>query len=141
VRVCRPGPKFESAAPELAAEVRRLLDAHKHKMSATIRLDGFLRISGIETEIRDGELWTGSIWQARKAHDLQRNPRFALHSVSEEPDAWSDAKFAGLAEEITDPERVQEINDSKSPPGPSHLFRLGLREVYTVKLNNARNSS
>jgi hypothetical protein len=61
--------------------------------------------------------------------------------VSEEPDTWSDAKFAGLAEEITDPERVQEINDSKSPPGPSHLFRLGLREVYTVKLNNARNSS
>jgi Pyridoxamine 5'-phosphate oxidase len=131
--------EFESAAPELAAEVRRLLDAHRHKTIATIRRDGSPRISGIETEIRDGELWTGSMWQARKALDLRRDRRFALHSGSEEPETWSgDAKLAGLAEEITDPERVREINGGKAPPGPSHLFRLDLREVSTVKLDDAR---
>ena len=43
------------------------------------------------------------MWQALKAHDLQRDPRFALHSGSYEPDDWhGDAKLAGLAEELRD---------------------------------------
>jgi Pyridoxamine 5'-phosphate oxidase len=130
---------FEAAAPELAASVRARLDAHTHKTLATVRRDGSPRISGTETALIDGELWIGSMWQARKAHDLQRDPRFALHSGSEEPADWGgDAKLAGVAEEITDPERVRAINGDKSPPGPSHLFRLDLREVSTVAVNAER---
>ena len=131
--------QFEAAAPELAAEVRERLDAHAHKTLATIRRDGSPRISGTEAAIRDGELWIGSMWQARKAHDLQRDPRFALHSGSDEPSEWKgDAKLAGVAEEISDPERVKEINGDSAPSGPSHLFRLDLREVSTVGLNESR---
>jgi pyridoxamine 5'-phosphate oxidase-like protein len=130
---------FEAAAPELAARVRERLDAHKHKTLATLRRDGSPRISGTETEIKDGELWIGSMWQARKARDLQRDPRFALHSGSDEPDDWAgDAKLAGVVEEITDPERFREINSQGSPPGSSHLFRLDLHEVSTVGLDDAR---
>jgi Pyridoxamine 5'-phosphate oxidase len=118
---------FETAAPELAARVREQLDAHTHKTLATIRADGSPRISGTECEFKDGELWIGSMWQARKARDLQRDPRFALHSGSEDPPGWSgDAKLAGVAEEIVDPER------------DSHLFRLDLREVSTVELDDER---
>jgi Pyridoxamine 5'-phosphate oxidase len=131
--------EFEAAAPELAERVRDRLDAHTHKTLATIRRDGSPRISGTETEIIDGELWIGSMWQARKAHGLQRDPRFALHGGSDDPPEWSgDAKLAGVAEEITDPERVREINGDKAPPGPSHLFRLDLREVSTVELDESR---
>jgi hypothetical protein len=130
---------FEAAAPELAAAVRARLDAHAHKTLATLRSDGSPRISGTETALIDGELWLGSMWQARKAHDLQRDPRFALHSGSDEPDDWAgDAKLAGVVEEITDPERIKAINGDKAPPGPSHLFRLDLREVSTVGLDEAR---
>ena len=51
------------------------------------------------------------MWDARKARDLQRDPRFALHSGSDDPPGWEgDAKLAGVVEEITDPERVREIN-------------------------------
>jgi hypothetical protein len=133
--------EFETAAPALAGEVRARLDAHTHKTIATVRRDGSPRISGIETQIIDGDLWTGSMWQARKAHDLQRDPRFALHSGSDEPDAWKgDAKLAGVAEEITDPERVRAINGPKAPPGPSHLFRLDLREVSVVRLTEDRSA-
>jgi hypothetical protein len=133
--------EFEAAAPELAEQVRQRLDAHTHKTLATVRRDGSPRISGIETAFRDGELWIGSMPRARKAHDLQRDPRFALHSGSDEPSDWQgDAKLAGVAEEITDPERVEEINGDSAPPGPSHLFRLDLREVSTVALNEKRNA-
>jgi hypothetical protein len=130
---------FEADAPELAGSVRTLLDAHTHKTLATVRRDGSPRISGTEAAFADGELWIGSMWQAVKARDLQRDPRFALHSGSADPPGWSgDAKVAGVVEEITDPDRVREINGSKSPPGPSHLFRLDLREVSTVGLDDER---
>jgi hypothetical protein len=133
--------EFEAAAPALARTVRERLDAHKHKTLATLRRDGSPRISGTETAYADGDLWIGSMWQARKAHDLQRDPRFALHSGSDEPDAWKgDAKLAGVAEEITDPERVRAINGPKAPPGPSHLFRLDLREVSVVRLTEDRSA-
>jgi Pyridoxamine 5'-phosphate oxidase len=132
--------EFEAAAPELAQAVRERLDAHTHKTLATIRRDGAPRISGTETAFRDGDLWIGSMWQARKAHDLRRDPRFALHSGSDEPSDWKgDAKLAGVVEEITDPDRVQEVNGDSAPPGPSHLFRLDLREVSKVGLNDERN--
>ena len=130
---------FETAAPELAAEVRRHLDAHTHKTLATIRRDGSPRISGTECAFRDGELWIGSMWQARKARDLKRDPRFALHTGSDDPPTWTgDAKLAGRVEEITDPDRVREVNGEKAPPGPSHLFRLDLTEVSVVGLNEAK---
>jgi Pyridoxamine 5'-phosphate oxidase len=119
--------EFEAEAPELAARVRELLDAHGHKTIATIRRDGSPRISGTETEFSDGELWIGSMLDALKARDLQRDPRFALHSASEDPDVWTgDAKLAGVAEEVS------------APDATSHRFRLDLREVSTVGLDEAR---
>jgi hypothetical protein len=119
--------QFEAAAPELAARVRERLDAHVHKTLATLRSDGSPRISGTETQWRDDDLWIGSMPNAVKARDLQRDPRFALHSGSDDPDVWNgDAKLAGIAEETTEP------GDN------SHSFRLDLREVSTVGLDEAR---
>ena len=130
---------FEAAAPELAATVRERLDAHVHKTLATLRRDGSPRISGSETRFADGELWIGSMWQARKARDLQRDPRFALHSGSDDPPDWSgDAKLAGVVEEVTDLERVLAINGEAANDGESHLFRLDLHEASAVHLSDDR---
>lgn len=129
---------FQHAAPELAAAVLARLDAHVHKVLATVRADGSPRVSGTETRFAEGELWIGSMWEARKARDLQRDPRFALHSGSDDPPGWSgDAKLAGMAEEITDPARLEAVIGEDKPPGPAHLFRLDVREVSTVRLNEA----
>jgi hypothetical protein len=118
--------------------VRSRLDAHVHKTLATVRRDGAPRISGTETAFAEGDLWIGSMWRARKALDLQRDPRFALHSGSDDPPGWNgDAKLAGVVEEITDPERVRAINGPNAPPGPSHLFRLDLHEVSLVALHES----
>ena len=130
---------FQAAAPELAARVRERLEAHAHKTLATVRAGGAPRISGTEAGVVDGELYIGSMWRARKALDLQRDPRFALHSGSDEPADWKgDAKLAGVAEEITDEARVRELNGAAAGGGPSHLFRLDLQEVSTVGLDDAR---
>jgi Pyridoxamine 5'-phosphate oxidase len=126
---------FEEAAPELAADVRRRFDAHVHKTLATLRRDGSPRISGTEVNLRDGHLYIGSMWEAMKALDLRRDPRFALHSGSDDPPGWEgDAKIAGRMEEITDPERVLEVNGAAV--GPSHLFRADITEAVVVRLGD-----
>jgi hypothetical protein len=123
---------FASAAPELAARVKTLFDAHKHKTMATIRRDGAPRISGTETEFGDdGELYIGSMWQAVKAKDLQRDPRFAIHSATFDPDKdWpGEAKIAGVAHQL---EPVEHNG------APSHRFRLDVREASCVRVEDEK---
>ena len=132
----------EASAPELAGAVRALFDAYRHKTLATLRKDGSPRISGIETEFRDGELWFGGMWQSLKMLDLRRDPRFALHSGTGDvdPATWKgDAKLAGRAEEITDPARIAAIQGAgtgEAPPGPSHLFRADISEVVLRRVGD-----
>ena len=126
-----------TAAPELAKLTRELFEANKHLTIATLRRDGSPRISGIEAQFIEGDLWFGSMPGALKARDLQRDPRFALHSGTGDASDWNgDAKVAGRAEEITDPARMTEIFEAMGHPqsGPSHLFRAELSEVSTVRL-------
>ena len=90
-----------------------------HKTLATLRRDGSPRISGTEVIFAEGELWLGSMWQAVKALDLRRDPRFALHSGSEDPPGWAgDAKVAGRVEEIEDEDRKAAIIGEKGGPDP-----------------------
>jgi hypothetical protein len=132
--------EVERAAPELVRAAREFLDAGVHKTLATLRRDGSPRISGTEVQIRDGDLWLGSMWQSRKAQDLQRDPRFALHSASVDPPSWrGDAKVAGRVEEVTDPEAVARINGDAAPPEPSHLFRADVTEVSVLRLARSGN--
>lgn len=133
--------EIEKAAPELAASVRAIFDAHTNKILATLRMDGSPRVSGTETQLVDGELWFGAMWQSRKALDLRRDPRFALHSASPDmpdPTQWpGDAKIAGRAEEITDPERIKAVQGASGdepPLGPSHLFRADITEVVLTRV-------
>src|SRR5262245_32008085 len=91
------------AEPDFAARVRARFDAHKHKTIAPLRADGSPRISGIEAEFSGDELTFGSMPDSRKGADLVRDPRFALHSGSDDPpeenaSSWTgDAKVAGRA--------------------------------------------
>jgi len=125
--------EIEAAAPELAKEARAFLDAHVHKTLATLRKDGSPRISGTECKFAAGELWFGSMAGALKARDLQRDPRFGLHSGSDDPPEWNgDTKIAGRAEELTDPAKWEEVY-GEGQDG-AHLFRADVTEVSVVKV-------
>ena len=134
--------EIEAAEPEFAARLRSFMEARTHKTIATLRGDGSPRISGIEARFHGGELWVGSMPGAVKARDLRRDPRYALHSGSEDPPGWSgDAKVSGRAEEIADEPRRGEVFaaiSEQAPSGDSHLFRLDVTEAAIVGLNEAR---
>jgi hypothetical protein len=129
---------FADAAPDLAARVRATLAARTHMTLATVRRDGAPRISGTECRFERGELWIGSMWQALKARDLLRDPRYALHCGTVDPPEWTgDAKVAGVAEAITDLELVMELNGEAANAGESHLFRLDVTEASFVSVDEA----
>jgi hypothetical protein len=77
-----------------------------------------------------------------KFGDLRRDPRFALHSGSAEPDAFSaDAKLSGRAMQVTaDTERVAFAEDAGIPVEDMdfELFRVELEQVVLVALNDGR---
>ena len=118
--------------------MRAFFDAHVHKTLATLRRDGAPRISGIEVSFAEGDLWFGGMWESRKALDLRRDARFALHSGSDDPPGWKgDAKLSGRAEELTDPARKTAIlraAGTEAPVEPFHLFRAEIAEVALVRL-------
>lgn len=122
----------ETAAPEFAARVRALFDAHKHKTIATLRADGSPRISGIEVQFADGELTFGSMPGARKGHDLRRDPRFALHSASVDPPGGSGAGWPGDAKVAGRAVHAGALGEG-APDG--ELFRADLTEVVLTGLN------
>jgi hypothetical protein len=127
--------EVSAAAPDLAAAVRRRFDAHKHKALATLRQDGAPRISGTEVSFRDGELWLGMMDRSRKALDLQRDPRLALHSpMLDEEMADGDAKIAGRAIEVADEATKHAQMTGDEPPGPFHLFRVDVNEIVRITL-------
>jgi Pyridoxamine 5'-phosphate oxidase len=127
--------ELEQEAPELTEQAWGLFELDKHKTLATLRRDGSPRISGTETQLVDGELYLGSMENAVKALDLRRDPRFALHSLSPEADWAGDAKIAGRAEEVADPEvRAQIVGEGSD----AHAFRLDVEELVVVRIGDPR---
>lgn len=110
------------AAPELAEAVRRLFDEHKHKTMATLRRDGSPRISGVEATFEPEELWIGMMPESRKARDLQRDPRMALHTAGGSGEWRADAKLSGLAVEV--------------PADGYHRFRIDVTEIVLTRLGD-----
>jgi hypothetical protein len=131
--------EIETAAPELAARARAVFDAHKHKVLATLRRDGSPRISGIEADFADGQLWLGMMPGSRKALDLRRDPRLALHSASVDPPegdpaAWAgDAKLSGRAVEVDDPAVLERMGAGEQA-GEAHLFRVDIAELVHTRV-------
>jgi hypothetical protein len=77
-----------------------------------------------------------------KFTDLLDDPRFALHSGSDEPDAFSaDAKLSGRATAVTSPEDRSRYAAAAGVP-PEHmgfdLFSVDLDQVVLVALNADR---
>ena len=129
---------FRTEAPDLAARVEARFTAHKHHVMATLRRDGSPRVSGTEVELHGDDLFVGSMWQARKALDLLRDPRVAVHSnPGDHSMEGGDAKLSALATEVADDHPAkQALREDPAPPEPFHLFRLDVTEVVLTEVDH-----
>jgi hypothetical protein len=126
----------ESEEPDFAERVRAAFEARRHKILATLRADGSPRVSGIEASFSQGELWLAGMTRSVKFADLRRDPRMALHSGSDEPDAFTaDAKVSGRAVEVVGAERERFAAATANPAdGDYDLFRVDLEQVVLTAL-------
>jgi hypothetical protein len=91
-------------APNIAAVfARRHAATGNLCMLATIRADGFPRISPMEPRFFENQLWIGGMPGTAKLEDLVRDPRFALHTATIDTQVTDgDAKVWGTVEDVHD---------------------------------------
>lgn len=89
--------EFTEAAPDLAARVEARFRDHRHHTMATVRGDGSPRLSGTEVDFGDGQLRIGMMPGTRRAGDLRRDPRLAIHAQNVDPPEGDDAGWVGEA--------------------------------------------
>ena len=77
--------EFETEAPELASFGRERID-RRVSFLATIRDDGGPRVHPVTPWIVDGHLYVRMYATSPKVADLERDPRFALHSMMDNDD-------------------------------------------------------
>ncbi len=122
--------EFAAEKPAFARRVQGLFKRQKHLTLATLRRDGSPRISGTEADFDGKEIVLGMMTGSRKALDLLRDPRLALHSPSidppaDDPSRWiGEAKIAGRAVPIAD----------RDAADPSHRFRIDITEVVLTRV-------
>ena len=133
--------EFETAYPEIAAMARDRFAKDELVMLGTIRSNGSPRISPCEVDFAAGHLFLGMMWRSKKALDLLRDPRIAVHSVpSDRMNEGGDVKLYGRAIDIAEPELRQAFRDEIkrridwAPDEPEfHLFSLDVEQAgYTV---------
>lgn len=114
----------------LASGVKRLFEAHKHRAMATIRRDGAPRISGTEVQFEDGQMLLGMMRGTRRAIDLRRDPRLAIHSQGVDPPPDRPAEWPGEAKVSG---RAVELGVAEDG---SQRFRVDVEEVVLTKLGD-----
>jgi Pyridoxamine 5'-phosphate oxidase len=113
-----------TSAPELASTVRRTFTIRKHATMATIRRDGSPRISGTEVDFTDdGQIVLGMMAGARRAADLRRDPRVAIHCPTEDPPPDDPATWLGDGK-IT----------ARAIEARPHQFRLDIDTVVLTRV-------
>src|SRR4029077_18298522 len=96
---------FCDEAPELAQRADERFEATGLVLVATLRRDGWPRISPVEAIVVDGQLYLGMMPGSMKSIDLRRDERVLVHStVTDKDGKEGEAKLYGTATEITDPD-------------------------------------
>lgn len=140
--------EFEKEAPGLAALAKRRLVATGLMMLATMRRDGFPRISPVEPEVdgdalalHDGYLHFGSM-RSTKALDLRRDPRCALHTATADKNVGEgDVKLWGRANELLGDAELERFADDterrsgwRPEVGSFHVFMVDLLGASSVQV-------
>jgi hypothetical protein len=104
---------FANGAPHIAEVfARRHAATGNLCLMATIRRDGSPRISPIEPRIFEGMLVLVGMPDTLKFRDLDRDPRFCLHTATIDPSVGDgDAKLWGVVDNLQDTDLHQRFAD------------------------------
>ena len=139
---------FTQEAPEIAEVAERRLVATGLMMLATLRRDGFPRISPVEPVLagdrlvlHDGKLWLGMMVDSTKSRDLQRDGRCSLHTATADKQVTQgDAKLWGIATAVTDHDTLARFSDDIFE-SVGFRFEVGSFDAFDIDLLGASSVS
>jgi general stress protein 26 len=140
--------EFSEEAPEIAGLAERRLVATGLMMLATLRSDGFPRISPVEPVIagdrlvlHDGKLWMGMMVDSTKSRDLRRDGRCCLHTATaDKAVSEGDVKVWGTATAVTDHATLARFSDDIFE-SVGYRFEVGSFDAFDVDLMGASSVS
>ncbi|MGV9414635.1 pyridoxamine 5'-phosphate oxidase family protein [Nocardia sp. NPDC003693] len=96
--------EFVESAPRISTIfARRHAATGNLCMLGTTRADGSPRISPLEPRIFEGDLWLVGMPRTTKFKDLERDPRFCLHTATVDTQVGDgDAKLFGTVHDVLD---------------------------------------
>lgn len=105
--------EFVDAAPSLSEHFLRRHSATGNLcLIATLRSDGYPRISPMEPRVVDGHLVMVGMEGTTKYRDLDRDPRFCLHTATEDPHLGEgDVKLWARAVDVQDQSLHEQFAD------------------------------
>lgn|GEM_PF-1336725 len=143
-RVAVSWPTFVEAEPVMSALVRSRLDAAEHHVLATLRSDGTPRVNGTNVVFHEGDLLIGCMPRTRRADDLRRDPRCALHTAPDLPTLpEGDARLDCIANQLS-VERTKLVFQRLAADSGVHqdgepldgdLFELRIRSASVVQVD------
>jgi len=140
--------EFADEAPEIAEMAERRLAATGLMMLATLRRDGFPRISPVEPvlagdrlALHDSTLWLGMMVDSTKSRDLKRDGRCSLHTATADKQvSQGDVKLWGTATAVTDPDTLARFSDDIFE-SVGFRFEVGSFDAFDIDLLGASSVS
>jgi len=136
---------FERACPEIATLARERFARDELATVGTIRRDGSPRISPNEPDFAAGRLFVSMMWRSKKALDLLRDPRIAVHSVTcNRQGTDGDVKLYGSVVNEEDPEVRAALREAIraridwAPDEPNyHCFSIDVSSAGYIRFGDA----
>jgi hypothetical protein len=136
--------EFSQEAPEIAGLAERRLVATGLMLLATLRRDGFPRISPVEPVLagdrlvlHDDKLWLGMMADSTKSRDLRRDGRCGLHTATADKQvSQGDVKLWGTATSVTDHTTLARFSDDIFE-SVGFRFEVGSFDAFDIDLLGA----
>ena len=124
--------ELETAAPDITARGRELLERFQFVFVGTLTKNGSPRVNPCEAYVIDGHLLLNMMPRSLKALDLLRDPRIYVHTpvTSKEASESGEFKLAGSAPALEDVGLRRKLDDlfwqmiQWRPASDSHYFEV-----------------
>jgi hypothetical protein len=129
---------LESAAPSIATFVAERIDAAGLCFLGTTRADGWPRVSPLEVFVHAGRIYMGSMPNAVKAHDLQRDGRCCVITpLADRDDHGGEAKLFCRAREVVDAAEWEAVRASFKDRSGYDMGEMGGAHLFTFDIEGA----
>ncbi len=136
--------EFAAQAPELAAWGAARFERTGLVMVATLRRDGWPRVSPVVPVFAGQQLYLGMMWRSVKALDLLRDSRCTIHNaVSDRTGVEGEFKVYGRAIEVSDRDERRRFGDAVyakigfRPEEPEfHCFAIDIERASSAEIRD-----